>query len=78
MSLFVVVAQFFRLCTDFVGVWFWGSMLHQLIARVNYFPSILRLSLMVGPERRWYDRVDGTVVLGALPFRSQTKEVQPG
>ena len=51
-------------------------MLHKLISRVIYFPSVLRMSLMVGPERRWYDRVDDTVLLGALPFRSQTKEVR--
>ena len=43
--------------------------------RINYYPSLLRLVLTVGPENRWYDRVDSTVILGALPFRSQTEEV---
>ena len=76
MSLFSVLANFFRVCADLVRVWFWSSMLHKLISRVIYFPSVLRMSLMVGPERRWYDRVDDTVLLGALPFRSQTKEVR--
>ena len=76
MSLFFVLANFFRVCADLVRVWFWSSMLHKLISRALYFPSILRMSLMVGPERRWYDRVDSTVLLGALPFRSQTKEVR--
>ena len=76
MSLFFVLANFFRVCADLVRVWFWSSMLHKLISRALYFPSILRMSLMVGPERRWYDRVDSTILLGALPFRSQTKEVR--
>lgn len=72
----VVVAQ-----SVFVVVrWFWafvdGSMLHKGINRVLYFPSILRMSLLTGPNRRWYDRIDSTVILGALPFRSQTKEVK--
>ena len=52
-----------------------GTMLHKLAARALYFPSVLRLTLLEGPSRRWYDRVDDTVVLGALPFRKQAKEV---
>ena len=31
--------------------------------------------LMEGPSWRWYDRIDSTVILGAIPFKSQTKEV---
>ena len=27
--------------------------------------------------RDWYNRIDDNVVLGALPFRSQTQQVQP-
>lgn len=26
--------------------------------------------------RRWYDRIDETVILGALPFRGMTEKVQ--
>lgn len=57
---------------------FWtlgGSMLYKGLLRLYYFPSILRLTLTEGPKRRWYDRIDSTVILGALPFRSQTKKV---
>ena len=50
-------------------------MLHKCLVRLWYFPSILRMTLMAGPKRHWYDRIDSTVVLGALPFRSQTKKV---
>lgn len=72
----------YSVAVDFVGVlvnWFWtvvgGSMFHKGLVRILYFPSILRMSLLEGPKRRWYDRVDSTVIVGALPFRSQTKEV---
>lgn len=58
-----------------VLTWLDGSMVHKVLVRIFYFPSLLRLSMIEGPKRRWYDRVDQTVILGALPFRSQTKEV---
>lgn len=78
MSLFATV----HLVVSAVINWFWvgvdGSMIHRGIVRLLYFPSILRLSLLEGPRRRWYDRVDSTVIVGALPFRSQTKEVSGG
>lgn len=74
--------RIFSAAAHFLGVvvnWFWiavdGSMFHKSIVRILYFPSILRLSLLEGPERRWYDRIDSTLIVGALPFRSQTKEV---
>ena len=46
-------------------------------ARLLYLPSLARLSFLWSymKKRNWYDRVDDTVILGALPFRSQTKEV---
>ncbi len=61
--------------------WFWytvyGTGFHKLLVRLLYFPSIGRMSLLEGPNRRWYDRIDDTVILGALPFRSQAKQVCP-
>ena len=61
--------------------WFWmfagGSNFHKGLVRLLYFPSVLRMCLLEGPKRRWYDRIDSTVILGALPFRgNQTKEVK--
>ncbi len=71
--------QSLRVTIGVVVNWFWtavdGSMFHKGIVRLLYFPSILRMTLLEGPKRRWYDRVDSTVILGALPFRSQTKKV---
>ena len=76
MSFFSTVAHVAQVLFN----WFWvtidGSLLHRGMARLMYFPSILRMTLMEGPKRRWYDRIDDTVILGALPFRSQTKKVR--
>ena len=76
MSFFATVAHFAQVLVN----WFWvaidGSLLHRGMARLLYFPSILRMILREGPHRRWYDRIDDTVILGALPFRSQTKKVR--
>ena len=55
--------------------WIIGSAIHRAFARLIYLPSIVRLIVREGPKQRWYDRVDDTVILGALPFRSQTKQV---
>lgn len=72
--------SFFGGYVQVVVQWFWskvsGGMLHKCLVRVWYFPSLLRMSLLEGPKRRWYDRIDPTVVLGALPFKSQVKKVR--
>ena len=54
----------------------YGTMMHRVIARLLYLPTVLKLLLLRGPNSKWYSRVDDTVILGALPFRNQTKEVQ--
>lgn len=43
-----------------------------LLARFLFYPTLLRNILLESPKRRWFDRIDSTVVLGALPVRSQT------
>ena len=51
-------------------------MVHRIIARLMYFPTVLKLMIRSrGSKYQWYNRVDSTVILGALPFRSQSKEV---
>ena len=52
-----------------------GGMLHKCLARVWYFPSLLRMNLIEGPNWKWYNRVDSTVVLGALPFKRHAEAV---
>lgn len=68
--------------TAYVGVWLHflldellASPANKLISRFVYVPGIVRLILLSSSKRSWYDRVDDTVVLGILPFRSQTQEV---
>ena len=60
-------------------LWYASTMsLAQLWSRVWYFPGIVHNSVFVAlsfGKYRWFNRIDDTVILGALPFRSQTKEV---
>ncbi|XP_032894788.1 phosphatidylglycerophosphatase and protein-tyrosine phosphatase 1 [Amblyraja radiata] len=47
-----------------------------LFARIVFYPSLgynVFMSKMFG--RPWYDRIDQTVIIGALPFRSLTDEL---
>ena len=54
----------------------YGTAFHRLMARVLYFPTLIRLIFKQKVSiTNWYDRIDDTVILGALPFRSMTKEV---
>lgn len=46
-----------------------------IFARVAFYPSLLWGIVTESSTKRWYDRVDTNVILGALPFKSQTKEV---
>lgn len=47
-----------------------------MFARVTFYPTLVYNILMEKiSSRNWYDRIDETVILGALPFRSMTKQV---
>lgn len=47
------------------------------LARLLFYPTLAYNILMEKvSSRRWFDRVDETVILGALPFRSMTKQVR--
>jgi len=49
---------------------------HKMFAQFIFFPSLLYNVVMCKfGDRRWYDRIDETVVLGALPFNSVAKEI---
>lgn len=48
-----------------------------MFARVTFYPTLLYNVLMEKvTSRRWYDRMDDTVILGALPFQSMTKQLK--
>ncbi|XP_068619076.1 phosphatidylglycerophosphatase and protein-tyrosine phosphatase 1 isoform X2 [Battus philenor] len=47
-----------------------------MFARVTFYPTLLYNVLMEkATTRRWYDRIDDHVILGALPFRNMTKKL---
>ncbi|XP_037645049.1 phosphatidylglycerophosphatase and protein-tyrosine phosphatase 1 [Sebastes umbrosus] len=46
------------------------------LARLLFYPTLVYNVVMEKmTNRRWFDRVDQTVILGALPFRSITKQL---
>ncbi|XP_070530779.1 phosphatidylglycerophosphatase and protein-tyrosine phosphatase 1-like isoform X3 [Cardiocondyla obscurior] len=48
----------------------------KMFARVTFYPSLLYNVVMEKiTTRNWYDRMDETVILGALPFRRETKQL---
>ncbi|XP_077984728.1 phosphatidylglycerophosphatase and protein-tyrosine phosphatase 1-like [Glandiceps talaboti] len=47
-----------------------------MTARLLFYPTLFYNVVMSKvSSRRWYDRIDSTVILGALPFRSMTKQL---
>ncbi|XP_034950073.1 phosphatidylglycerophosphatase and protein-tyrosine phosphatase 1 isoform X2 [Chelonus insularis] len=47
-----------------------------MFARVTFYPTLFYNMVMEKiTSRRWYDRIDETVILGALPFKSMTKKL---
>jgi len=47
-----------------------------MFSRAVFYPTLLYNVMMERfSSRRWFDRIDETVILGALPLRSITSEV---
>jgi atypical dual specificity phosphatase len=47
-----------------------------MFARITFYPSLFYNVVMERVTNRdWYNRIDETVILGALPFRWTTKQV---
>uniref|UniRef100_A0A9J8DB03 Phosphatidylglycerophosphatase and protein-tyrosine phosphatase 1 n=1 Tax=Cyprinus carpio carpio TaxID=630221 RepID=A0A9J8DB03_CYPCA len=48
----------------------------SVLARTLFYPTLAYNAVMEKiTSRQWYNRVDPTVILGALPFRSMTEEL---
>nr|XP_012216579.1 PREDICTED: phosphatidylglycerophosphatase and protein-tyrosine phosphatase 1 isoform X1 [Linepithema humile] len=48
----------------------------KMFARITFYPSLFYNVVMEKiTTRNWYDRIDETVILGALPFRRMTKQL---
>ena len=48
---------------------------HAFGAKIAFYPTLLWNIFRAGIDRNWYDRIDETIVLGALPFRSIARTV---
>ena len=49
----------------------------KMFARASFIPTLAYNVFMQRlSNRKWWDRVDDTVILGALPFRHMTKQVK--
>lgn len=47
-----------------------------MLARASFYPTLAYNLLMERvTARKWWDRIDENVILGALPFRTQIDEV---
>jgi len=47
-----------------------------MFARVTFYPSLFyNVCMERVSARRWYDRIDDNLVLGALPFRYMVPDV---
>lgn len=47
-----------------------------MLARVSFYPTLFyNVAMEKLTSRNWYDRIDETVILGALPFRRMTKQL---
>ncbi|XP_075223791.1 protein tyrosine phosphatase, mitochondrial 1 [Lycorma delicatula] len=47
-----------------------------MLARISFYPSLLYNVVMEKvSNRQWYDRIDETVILGALPFKTMTEQL---
>ena len=51
-----------------ISPFFLSSWSQPIIARLAFYPTLLYGLLRTSPRRRWYDRIDDKVILGALPF----------
>ena len=51
--------------------------LKSMFARVTFYPTLFYNVIMEKiSSRRWFDRIDDNVILGALPFPSITEQVK--
>lgn len=50
--------------------------LYAFGVKAAFLPTLLWNLLRSRIDRNWYDRIDETIVLGALPFRSTARKVR--
>lgn len=49
----------------------------MMFGRVTFYPTLFYNVVMEKiTSRRWYDRIDDHIILGALPFKRMTEQVR--
>ena len=61
--------------TRMVYSWVAAIFSNPVGARLAFYPSVLWGIFKEGPGRRWYDRIDKAIVLGAIPFKNTAEKV---
>lgn len=70
-----VVEKAWNFCDSFRS--FTCGTMSSVLARILFYPTLAYNVVMEKvTSRQWFNRVDPTVILGALPFRSMTEEVR--
>lgn len=70
-----VVEKEWNFCDSFRS--FTCGTMSSVLARILFYPTLAYNVVMEKvTSRQWFNRVDPTVILGALPFRSMTEEVR--
>ena len=53
-----------------------GLAMGWIFARITFVPTLVfNVAMEKWSSRRWFNYIDEKVILGALPFRSMTKQV---
>ena len=74
---FITIGHIARWLCDGVFEMTFGLTTLQLYSRFLYFPGVAWNTVSWRWRKyQWYNRIDNTIVLGALPFRSQAEEVR--
>ncbi|KAI4494392.1 hypothetical protein M0802_008884 [Mischocyttarus mexicanus] len=52
------------------------TIIMKMFARMTFYPTLIyNIFMEKVTSRNWYDRIDETVILGALPFRTMSKQL---
>lgn len=80
-NFYIIVTCFVDSCLISEMQWQWNffplfQAIFSMFARVTFYPTLFYNIFMERvSSRRWYDRIDDNMILGALPFRTMGEEV---
>ena len=60
------------------GMGSWSTLSKKMLARCAFLPTLMyNMAMVKVGGRRWYDRIDETIIVGALPFKHHVTKVGP-